>query len=416
MRQIRSSVFFRYCRCSLVAFSLIGVLSTLGCQDSQRRSSSSSRGSGDDASLSKSSGDVVGNQGDQSTYYDHSESFVAESLEIRTLGKPVHMYWIVDTTEKISEQERVYSWRDRSAPHLLSGKDMADEIAAIQTHLPPFIESLKKLSVVQVAMQSGFSPEIDTVMRTAVRYVDRSVMEAAGVRVLHNPRFYGDRLVREVGYSFSLDSSSSTSGPYSDFFRDPKALKVIIMVRDRGITAPYDRPANGISFNASRDFLKKLNRFSGNNLSSFRFFALIDLRDSYLNDLNRDYNRELESADESFKRSSIRPATNRFYDQMVKELGGEKYHTNNISSSEWTKVFDQLKSKIAEEVGGSVEKKKKATFTLQRPASKVLEVKVAGKALAKTSFQVTGTTLYIDAEHVSEGQNIAVKYQSTRSS
>ena len=72
-------------------------------------------------------------------------------------------------------------------------------------------------------------------------------------------------------------------------------------------------------------------------------------------------------------------------------------------------VFDQIKSKIAEEVGCSVEKKEKAIFTLQRPASKVLEVKVAGKALAKTSFQATGTTLYIDAEHVSEGQNIAVK-------
>ena len=384
MSKARDYVFYRYFRGPhLITLALVGVLSLAGCQDS------SGTGSGGSTSTQKSSGDALGDGTSQTTYYDYSESFVADSLEVKALGKPVHMLWAVDAIGSYSDFVR--SRYEHSRPgYDASGKDMADEIAAINTHLPLLIKSLKEVSVVQTTLMSDAS-------RYSGPVVDRGFMEIIGVDkknfgVLRSPGLYLQKYIKYTTTDCRVDPTHTLRcHPSEDFFRDPKALKVIISVSDRGI---------GVG--GGEYFLGLLKEFSA-DISSFRFFALIDLRDSYLNKLCyiRDDGRQC----------------NHSYTYLVEKLGGDKYHTNNISASEWTKVFAQLKSKIVEEIGGdSGEKKQKATFTLKRPASKILELKVEGQSLAKTSFQVTGNTLYIDAEHVSEGQNIVVKYQSTQSS
>ena len=395
MSKARDYVFSRCFRGPhLITFSLVGVLSLVGCQDSSSRTTNTNNK--DNSSLQKHSGDV---EADQITYYDHSESFVAEALEVKSLGKPVHMLWAVDTTKtnRLPMDWYKKEWQGYNA----LDKNMADEIAAINKHLPLLIKSLKEVSAVQVAIISNFNG-------SSSHSINREVMESNGVLIRHDMSLGGF----DFGISYLFESLKYlTNGSLEkhaswDFFRDPKALKVIVVARDRGVTANRSaESSNGSQLVVppySETFLADLKKFSGNKLSSFRFFALIDLRDSYLNN--------------SCDKNEALGACNYSYTHLVEELGGEKYHTNNISSSEWSKVFGQLKSKLVEEIGGDGgEKTQKATFTLQRPASKILEVKVEGQALAKTSFQVTGNTLYIDAEHVSEGQNIVVKYQSTQS-
>ena len=258
MSKARDYVFSRCFRGPhLITLALMGVLSLVGCQDSSSRTGSNPAGSEggfvDGSSTQKSSGDVV-DGGTQTTYYDHSESFVAQALKVKTLGKPLHMLWLVDTTGKYHEDRlRVFKVLrpDLRPGYDASGKNMADEIAAINKHLPLLIKNLKELSPVQVTLM--FDPDGDRIEKEVSTSINRGVMESSGVHIVEDSAMTTYAMSfhsKPMYYLASYDDNGLVNTdcsvypnrnirchPSKDFFRDPKSLKVIVGVRDRGIAS-----------------------------------------------------------------------------------------------------------------------------------------------------------------------------------
>ena len=283
---------------------------------------------------------------------ERTESFVAKRSTSEEAARPVHMLWVIDNSES-----------------------MSDDITAVNAGITSFAAGLRQHSgQVEVTMI--------TKVGTGKVAISADILQGAGIHPvsllvhshykIHNlAQYLKPSSFASYGFLKADDLKENLSHhPSSDFFLKPEALKVFVVVTD-------DKEQSASGRNASESFISMLSDSYG-NLSSFRFFAFLDDVDH------------------------VRYAS---YSHLIQEMGGEKWDISRLSPAGWQGVLKIAQEKLISEFMQRV-------FTLKFTVKEVIEVKINGKTLDKSLYYVSQKKLHIKESYFKEKDKIDVVYLS----
>ena len=314
------------------------------------------------------------------TLHRHTQSFTVQASETQA-SRPVHMLWVVDTSGSMSDEVQAVSKGLASFASGLGGaKESSVKVSILGHLLPGTSKELQKAGI--------------HIVPTTVKSYDQLPVAASYLSPDQHSK-YG-----LVANQCSGDRSSQipptlrlSDHPDEKFFKDPKALKVIVVVSDEGECACKLPPGPGRPSLSLREELasKCLIRFMsdlGYDSATLRFYGF----------LNLDFPASSEHATGG---ASI----NRAYKHLVSEWGGKLWHVSNIPPEKWQDVLAEAQSTLLSEVLQNV-------FTLEAPVEEIKEVKVEGVVLEESAYYADAGKLYITASEIKKGSEVEVIYLS----
>lgn len=267
-------------------------------------------------------------------------------------GSPVHMLWIVDNSPS-----------------------MEDDVAAVKKGIASFVEGLQA-STVHVEMT------MITSTQDGSSKIPADLLEDAGVHVI--PAFVGSQdqthmlaeyldpaLAESLGFSgaetgFEVPFNLSHH-PSADFFRNPDALKVFVVVTDNIEKSVGTRVAGDV-------FVELLESLY-DDLSSFRWFSFIDL-------------------------SRKNPS----YERLTERLGGKTWNIVGSSPEKWQEALHAAQRRVLSATRGKA-------FTLKRPAQEIHEVRLGGVVLTSEDYDIQNGAIRIIGRELQEGDVLEVIYK-----